>query len=612
MVSTAFPASVCSCCSWEGRKCDFHPYIYDVLGLLLMIVFALITLQSKGSRAVSRVFGWGFAVLYSSTSYLVNRVCFMWHGIIEQIVTLWLPMEILLIPWARKSQDHPIKRKCTKHRRLCELWIDFSELLCYLYRLSDQLNPVLVDCCCGFENYRCKGSRSMLTTYLFEHLDSVPLGYERFIACLKQCTERPDCHLGHCSLLELLTCDDTILLESAEYNHNLVIREIIKSNLPEFVTMTDVNQLLPLLEKRQLLTDDDKDVLRNTSTTSCAKARYLLTDFLYSKGHQGYIRYYECLQEELSHSGHRLILKMINKCLKEQQICIPEVCVDRGMRIWFKAKGILGTKEYFQAFENLMFICLSSNTKKLDEEIHTFVVSQNRSVEAKAVGLLIKAASFKLRGKFRQLAGITGDIELYIDKMNHIENKRLIHGNWLLLLSCLKRHEGKFQEARSLLDQAKAELFSLASGDDLASVYYSEASLLIEDCGTLQEEKRKQVLALLHNSMRCATLPSRGMSIRQARCHLKLALCHMGSSLKNSRTTQRRTQLEKAKTSLAVLERQYDSLPLRLQVQYCIVSCDYYRGAGEKRQAMNCLQKGQSLIANSKLKLDQDYLNGRV
>jgi len=447
---------------------------------------------------------------------------------------------------------------------------------------------------------------------LFEHLDSVPLGYERFIACLKQCTAKPNCHLGHSSLLELLTSDDTVLLGSTEYHHNLAIREIIISNLPGFVTMTDIIRLLPVLEKRQLLTDNDKDLFGNNTITCWDKAQYFLTDFLYTKGHQGYIRYYECLKEETSHSGHNYILRIINEGLKVKHICIPEVCVDRGVRIWFKARGILGTKEYFEAIERLMFVCLNNYTKRLDDEIQSFVVAQDKTVEAKSVGLLIKAASFKIQGKFRQLVNITRDIESHISQMNHIENKRLICGKWLLLLSCLKRHEGKFQEARILLDQAKAELFSLASGDDLASVYYSEACLLIEEnSGTLQVEKHKQVLALLYNSIRCCSTVPSGISIRQARCHLKLALCHMGSSLNHSRITQQRPKLKDAKRNLIVLERQFDSLPLQLQLQYYIVNCDYCRGIGEKTQAKKCLQNGLSLIKNSKLMLDQGYLDGR-
>ena len=200
MVSTALPASVCSCCTWEGRtKYDFHPYIFDLLGLLLMIVFAMMTLQSNGSRVVSGLFGWGTAVFCSSTSYLVNLACSMWQCAIELFITLWLPTEISLMPWAARNKEHPIKVKCINHRRLCELWIDFSELLYYLYQLSE-FNP---NCFGGCETYRCK-PRGTLTTQLFELLDSEPLGYEKFIACLKQCTEKPDCHLGHCSLLELM------------------------------------------------------------------------------------------------------------------------------------------------------------------------------------------------------------------------------------------------------------------------------------------------------------------------------------------------------------------------------------------------------------------------
>ena len=76
----------------------------------------------------------------------------------------------------------------------------------------------------------------------------------------------------------------------------------------------------------------------------CDKAQYLLTDFFYTKG---YIRYFECLQEEKSHFRHLSILRVIGKSLHDQQICVPEVSIHRGIRIWFKTRGILGTKEYF-------------------------------------------------------------------------------------------------------------------------------------------------------------------------------------------------------------------------------------------------------------------------
>jgi len=230
MVSTA---SICSCKShsWEEQKYNPHPYIYDIVGLILiLIIFALIQMLSKGPWIVSSTVGWVSNILQSVD------------------IATCIPMKIISL-----NRCHPIRAKCYQHRTLCELWIDYSELLCYLYQI-DQLNPVLLDYCCGFKNRRSNECKNILISSLFDHLNSLPQGYEKFIRCLRMSIEKPNSHLSHFSLLELLTSDDIALLESAEYKHNLVIREIIKVNFMGFVTMTDVNQLLPLMEKRELLT----------------------------------------------------------------------------------------------------------------------------------------------------------------------------------------------------------------------------------------------------------------------------------------------------------------------------------------------------------------------
>ena len=130
-----------------------------------------------------------------------------------------------------------------------------------------EFDLVLQDSFCGYGNqsYKCT-----LTVALFDHLDSLPQGYEIFVKCLKKCTENADCQ--HYSLLELLISDDTAFLESAKYKHNLFIHKIIRVNLTGFVEMTNVNQLISLMEKRELLIADDKDIFTNSNTTPSNKA----------------------------------------------------------------------------------------------------------------------------------------------------------------------------------------------------------------------------------------------------------------------------------------------------------------------------------------------------
>ena len=608
MVSTSAVCS-CKCHAWGEQKYNHHPFIYDLVGLISMIIFFLIITLSKGPTIVSYMIGSVLKILHSCLAYFIKIAHLIWQRMLVD-TTSCIVMET--ISWNRGD---PIRINCYKHRRMCELWIDYTELLSYLYQAIDkayELDPVLQDSFFGYGNQRSNSYKRTLTVALFNHLDSLPQGYKIFVKCLKKCTENAGCHLGHHSLLELLTSDETELLESAEYKHNLVIREIIRVNLTGFVELMNVNQLIPLMERRELLTADDKDIFTSSNTTPSNKARYLLTNFLNTKGHQGYIKFFECLQEESSHSGHPSIVTDITNSLHEQNICVPEVSIDRGLRIWFKTKGILGTKEYFLAIEQMTFTCLSNDSTKLCQEINSFTETHN-TPETKALGTLMGGFRFKLLGQFDDLCDLKSEIESYITSIKDIENNKLINGKWFLLLSCLKRHEGKFKEARALLDKAKADLFFIASGDDLAHVYYTEASLLIEEnnCNILQEQQYKQVVALLHNSIKCSPPLSRGISIRQARCHLKLALCHMGSSFNHSHVNQNHTQLEKAKSSLKILQRQFAYLPLRVKMQYYIVRSDYCRGVGNKQQALECVDEGIRLDVDSRFKIDLEYLNHR-
>ena len=123
--------------------------------------------------------------------------------------------------------------------------------------------------------------------------------------------------------------------------------------------------------------------------------------------------------------------------------------VDRGVRIWFM--NVRNTR-YFLAIENLTFICLSNNNTKLNQKIDAFIESCN-TPEAKTVGTLMKGLRLKLVHRLDNLYDLNSEIKSYIYNMKDIENKKLINGKWLLLLSCFKHHERKFKEARALLDQ---------------------------------------------------------------------------------------------------------------------------------------------------------------
>ena len=112
-------------------------------------------------------------------------------------------------------------------------------------------------------------------------------------------------------------------------------------------------------------------------------------------------------------------------------------------------------------------------------------------------------------------------------------------------------------------------------------------------------------------AMRCFRPKQEGMSVMQVRCQLKKALCLIGSNLHHPHKVHRPSHLKEAASILAMLKRQFNSLPVRLQMQFCIIECDYNRAIDKNIEAKDCLQKGLNLQGGKKFQWDLTCLENR-
>jgi len=595
-ISTLFPGADCACCSCQPCK-----YYVDILSTLAATIalLLLILLTIKYMEVVSAFMLRRLQLLARATKTVAQEIVVRSRSEISYAFPLKKSIVDIKSTFKVLVCDHPIRAKFHSYEKQCDMWMDYRIIGNYLWKMTHDYNK-----------YPEIHSIQDLWNYLDSLGDSKGYGYEKFFYCLEQSLEEfeiPSFHLGHESIVELINSDGC-LLESEDYKCNKKIQRTIKENLDDFVEMTDVNELLPVMERKQLLTSYDKESLNQHS--GIMKAHYLLTKLLSSKGHRGYIIYLECLEEEKKHNGHQAIAKKINAIFKECNMYCPRKYVLREIHMCHRPKGMLGSTEYFVASERLMYLCQTGDGHKLDYEIQKFILSHKRTPEAKAVGLLMQTQSFKFRNSNVKISSMEPKIKECIMQIKHAENRSIIQGNWYLIMSCWNRHLGNFQEAKTLLRKAKGELFTLASGDDRAKILYNEACLLIEENGRLGAEEERQVLTLLQDATRCFKHASEGISIMQARCQLRRAHCHIGSSLRHPRITRRPSQLEEANSILVALKKQFKFLPVRLQMEYYAVECDYYRAIGERQQATDCLQKGIKL--NGSKKFDQDLNNLKI
>ena len=89
-----------------------------------------------------------------------------------------------------------------------------------------------------------------------------------------------------------------------------------------FIECTNIDELLPIMESKQLLTFYDMDELMQKSPRK--KVLYILKKLLRTKGHHGYIIFLECLDEEKQHHGHRDIVRKINASFKDCKMYRPQ------------------------------------------------------------------------------------------------------------------------------------------------------------------------------------------------------------------------------------------------------------------------------------------------
>ena len=607
----------CFCRSYQQvQQCSHLDFliVLFILMLLLFISLMFTKLSTILSRFLKRVH---YFSLYFCEEVLHSSIVQMWKLIIYLrmamqkcmfkatiIVDLYTVMrkvkfKIAVVQpcaYVKPSVDNPVKINCYKYQQQCEMWID-SRILRWALMKNDH-------------KFSHKFSEKIPIEYFWNYFDSMGnngSGFDMFINCLKMSLEEPSFfHLGHYSLLKWLT-SEKCSLKSEEYICNLEIMNVIKANLPEFVQLINVQELLPIMEDKQLLTNRDRELLLSSFRTCTDKADYLLTELLITKGHCGYVLFLDCLENEHSHTGHCEVAEKISRELHNCQIRRPPKCSLKELQVWYHCKGLMNTREYIEAFDNFMYLSQSNDVRKFNYEVKHFVVTHNKTPEAEAFGLMMNALSFKIRCKDEKLRDVKFQIEQCIDLMTDSDNKRNFTGHWYLILSCWYYQQRNFQASRTYLEKAKSEL---VSGNSRALVLYVEASLLIED----KSGNEDKIIALLHDAIRgFRSRSSGGVSIMQMRCYLQEAHCHIGSSLSSPRIARRsQSQLHKAEEILSMLTKQLDgALPLRLKMQYYAILCDYHRVFNRKQEATDCICKGLSLDTDNKFKRDQQYLQHR-
>ena len=220
-----------------------------------------------------------------------------------------------------------------EHRNVFEKWINYKILKWSLISVNEHYKPASSDESCS-TSHDDQSIVEHLWSYFNSKGDEKGSGYQKLVACLKHSLEEG--HLGHDSLLELLTRNSDIL-ESDDYRCNVVVRQIVRANLTSFIRQTNLRELLPFMYQKELLTLAETTKLLPIHAESDNGADYILTELLDTKGHRGYIVFVECLKDSVNregyHSGHYDIIKLVDLQLKSKGLYIGKCTGNEGVQL---------------------------------------------------------------------------------------------------------------------------------------------------------------------------------------------------------------------------------------------------------------------------------------
>ena len=102
------------------------------------------------------------------------------------------------------------------------------------------------------------------------------------------------------------------------YADEIILCDTVRCEMPRFVNNTDFKTLYSHLYSKKLLHDSDFTTLTSMSSEK-ERGNHLYMQILPHKGEDTYRRLYECLKNETEHIGHRDLVRILNKALKDKR-----------------------------------------------------------------------------------------------------------------------------------------------------------------------------------------------------------------------------------------------------------------------------------------------------
>ena len=282
-------------------------------------------------------------------------------------------------------------------------------------------------------------------------------------------------HLGHGYVKALLQgtyyCSDEDLHKASD------IQREIESNMSKMMDI-DLPSLTPLLCSQFLLTQDERTLLTSKSEVQNQDV-FRFFDILETKGPLGYLKFVQCLSQQLSHPAHSDLYGLLCQTTDDSELALA---VDRPTKRTpnrLSMGGALVKKKYKQLFARIKEDLYNGDWIAVERGVDECM--QSESPEVRVVGLLEEASSLALRNCIDGTKALT-----IISKAKELCKTQVSGSNATFLsaraenkLSGIYRYLKQNDKALECVEKAKVLLFNAEQGQDSANANYNHACALV-------------------------------------------------------------------------------------------------------------------------------------
>ena len=434
--------------------------------------------------------------------------------------------------------------------------------------------------------------------------------YTNFVKCLSEEVQQGEgFHMGHQYLLAVLKGEQYCSVDDCQASQEC--KESIKQHRKDMHDI-DLSSLVPVMYARNLLTNDERDMLLSVNVTETTKVKIArLLQILDTKGPLAYTLFSQCLDEEKSHPTHAELHSTIT-CRKRpenpEEVCSIPKRVPERMQATEPLRG-----EVCKQFLSSVQTYYSSSSWTALEGLAQDFILQNKDPQLRAMGMIMKGYSLGCRGIRKDAIRCLGEAEEIASSVNE-SNHYFLMARCKLTRATIYRYKGRDDESLKENSKAFECLSNCEPGDDASRVMYGIACARLEKVGKTDSLPLRDFMEIKAYFKQCLDYGREGsppMSVSKSRCLIRLAQLSLRTTTNGCCLVQATSmEIKEAESYLEQVD--VKSVSRRCQALYHGIESDLFKSKGDIARAIESAKEMLQIAEEAKLGPELHFAKSRL